>query len=126
MDFTTYEPRISALEAGGGGGGDSDFSTATVTLINSDAQNTYFNISPLPVLTEWEGQTYLEVLDIGVYDEATTNVILYKGSAKVSLSEYDEQTPPIIEGSATYDEDQLAFIVTGECTITVKGTGETM
>lgn len=114
MDFTTYEPRISALEAGGGGGGDSDFSTAIVTFVNSN-QPASIQVS-MPVL--YEG-----AIDLGftvpVNSTQVREVILYKGhSASGNAMDADNNYLETATVTGGVEFDDGSFDVSGDGTIT--------
>lgn len=103
---------------GGGGGGDSDFSTATVTIINHS--NTPF-IMNCAVLLDYEDEeesihssNYSTYTD--PYDTTTESVILYKGKA---LANPQTVGYPIAVTGGIVDDGMGAYIITGDCTITI-------
>ena len=118
MDFTTYESRISALEAGGGGGGSSDFSTAEVTINN----------------TRYEGGITIHApfIDDGVInmekvviceEPQTISVILFQGMSGEVFSSIDGPDGPenvdasSVTGGIKQEGDGF-YSITGDGTIT--------
>ena len=130
MDFTTYEPRISALEAGGGGGGgDSDLSKALVTLIavkESDT-NTYLS---MPVCIDYVDEEYPEdnysalSYEAAYFNGSTYGIPLYKGEYRMRESIFNnESTEFEISGNAVARWNTITrswgFRIFGNCTITL-------
>jgi hypothetical protein len=114
MDFTTYEPRISELEAGGGGGGDSDFSTATVTFVMTNYANGYtgsFNI-----INVRGNNDILSSMFIVDTPSRSAQAVLYKGKAQTGSGDITS-----VEGNATLDDGDVE--ITGDCTIYFTGYG---
>lgn len=112
MDFTTYEPRIQELEAGGsGGGGSSDFSTAQVTFINYASR---FTVS-IPNIAE--GEMFGNVSEEVVAEPI--EALLYKGKTYAVLVSGEAQFSTV-EGNATKENDYVIDIM-GDCTITING-----
>ena len=101
--------------AEGGGGGSSDFSTATVTIVNN--YNEVFGLG-MPMVDD-DGGIYMEGfrgIDSGTYTIVinTTNGIYLVGD------NYDVGDPQIsVSGDAIHIPDTLDVIVTGDCTITI-------
>lgn len=120
----TYDPSVPAPSGGGGGGGgggSSDFSTAKVNFINS-ANGKYYTVKYIGV-TEF-GLHYFPQFSVDVSENV--EMVLYKGMYTLSLMDFDEvddQTMPECTGDITLDLDELAFIITGDGSITMKGTG---
>lgn len=118
MDFTTYEPRISALEAGGGGGEDSDFSTAQVTLIG---KNVSHGDVYLPI-TQDGGDGMPDTAFFRVNFEGnqqhTYNAIMYKGATVGLIANAARYSIESIIGNAQ-DMGNGYFLITGDCTITI-------
>ena len=118
MDFTTYEPRISALEAGGSGGGSSDFSTAEVTINNTQYEGGITFHAPFID----DGVIYREKV---VFYEATQtiSVILFQGMSGEVFSSIDGPDGPenvdasSVTGGIEQEGDGL-YSITGDGTIT--------
>lgn len=101
--------------SGGGGGGGSDLSTAEVTLVGYDVS----------------GDVYLSVTNAGPPDVSWVQAyytfagaqnyvaILYKGAAVGMLANAARDEIEHISGSAE-DIGNGYFMVTGDCTITIK------
>lgn len=93
----------------GGGGGSSDFSAAEVTIVNPGSEI----YTAIPVVTD----NGINICNYPFPQGTNTFLIpLYKNRMEVFLSD-----DPIAEtsGLATYAEGML--VVTGECTITLRG-----
>ena len=114
-----YDPSIPAPSGGGGGGGGGDFSTAKVTFINSDDTKMYV-VNKLAMI---QG-SYMEVGSVSVQSSEAVDLVLYKGSTYVSEFEnIDYDTPPVVTGNISFDADAGEFVITGDGSITLKGTG---
>ncbi len=114
MDMTSF--LIGRANAGGGGdSGSSDFSTAEVTLVGYDVA----------------GDVYLSVTNAGPPDVSFVQAsytfaraqnfvaILYKGAAVGMLANAARDEIEHISGNAE-DVGNGYFMVTGDCTITIK------
>ena len=104
----------------GGGGGSSDFSIAHVTLINT-SQDKYYNY----VTTRVDGdyiETYERVVDNS--QSITIDVVLYKGKQDMTAWEWDDSIAPVITGDITFDSEENLFIITGDGSISLVGTGQ--
>lgn len=114
-----YDPSIPAPSGGGGGGGGGDFSTAKVTFINSDNTKMY-TVNKLAMIQE----SYMEVGSVSVQSSETADLVLYKGSTYVSeFEDIDYDTPPVVTGNISFNADAGEFVITGDGSITLKGTG---
>ena len=127
MDFTTYEPRISALESGGGGGETSELSKAKVTL-TTDKQMLQAQSLFLPVCVDYVDaqhpeRNYSALIYQSVYfDGGTTDIALYKGEFRELNSGFNsESTEFEVTGNAVIRWSPVAetwvFKITGDCTI---------
>ena len=95
--------------SGGGGGGSSDFSTAQVTVVESEIG---FVSNPYTMSSIIEE---LGVIPIRVraMDESQNFIVpLYKGMASFAASEN-----VIVSGDATYDENYRLVHISGDCSI---------
>lgn len=92
---------------GGGGGGDSDFSTAQVTFSGLLTAPIY-----LAVAVEYEEDSMSAV---GIDEEGTFSVILYKGMAYG----YYEGTGTVVGTGGVSVENDGTIFVTGDGTITI-------
>ena len=111
MDFTTYEPRISALEAGGGGGGSSDFSTISVQISNNATKS--FNLAGN---TLYNGAMY-PILNSDDLDGSNVDVVSYKGHAELDL--YAATVNFSITATGNIKVFDLAMRIDGPGTITI-------
>lgn len=105
---------------GGGGGGSSDFSIAHVTLINT-SQDKFYNYVTVTVDGDYI-ETYENVVDYS--QSITIDVVLYKGNQYMSAWEWDDSIAPVITGDITYDSEENLFIITGDGSISLVGTGQ--
>ena len=104
-----------------GGGGSSDFSTAEVTLINSGS-GTYFMAYNI-TLFDQEANT-LSITSRQVDNQYRFKTPIPTGGTSyfiVEFDDYDFDTPPVITGDIVLGSD--GFEVSGDGTITIKGTG---
>ena len=127
MDFTTYEPRISVLEAGGGGGGDSGLSKAKVTLIA--VKESYANTClQMPVCIDYVDEEYPEdnysalSYTSAYFNGRTYDIPLYKGEYRMPESIFDSATTEFeISGNAVarwnVRTESWGFQIFGDCTI---------
>lgn len=104
---TVYQvlEKITEVAEGGGGG---DFSTAEVTINNESGFN--YNI---PYLSEDGG---IEFISGYGSTSGTFNVVLYKGNAVLV---FVEEVSVVYTGNVTELEAGLAYLITGDATITV-------
>lgn len=117
MDILSYI--LGKKAGGGGGGGSSDFSTAHVTIINS--QQGGFSVSCPNVFDAEEGGEEVHVIvgTVGLLgnDEVETTAVLYKGSMVI----YDpngNNTVTAVSGSAEIMDGGYTALVTGDATVT--------
>lgn len=107
-----------------GGGGSSDFSTATVTIIDGRTPPTSgtvmaFRVSNLVVYDDEYGVSTVNGLPTYPSDSIPLNTILYKGKAVSYISFDGISQMPTLSGNITFSEEYEAFIITGDCTITI-------
>lgn len=110
------------------GGGSSDFTTATVTFINSGDVGSYYTISGLAfVNTE---NNMIEVKNgiddtIFVYTEYSMVIPLYKGKYQASLVGFTDvgEDAPVSTGAVTFDSESLILTITGDGTFSCRGVG---
>lgn len=99
--------------SGGGGGG--DLSTATVTFTNN-TQNSF----PIAYSFIFESDELTGIVNgVGIIDSDVLTVPLYKGFAGWSIMDDVSQFSINTSGDVIHDEDVDAFIITGDCTITI-------
>ena len=107
-----------------GGGGDSDFSIAEVTLISSENGKTWHAVMPI-IGEDYNPQAIVVQECRSSYLSETYLVPLYKGKALIlatDISYIDAGVMPIISGGVELTGD--GFLITGDCSITGKGTHE--
>lgn len=102
-----------------GGGGTSDFSTATVTLVDSGGVGAalygafYYESEP-PVANDPHTGAFCST------DQETAEIILYKGEALIDAGAVQEAGASFtVSGNATATPPFPVITVTGDCTITV-------
>ena len=106
---------VSAVEnISGGGGGDSDFSTAQVTVVNSNSDEAIEIYSPFRIA---EGETRISVgrWFIEANETLTFNIIMYAERASMEFGPGAHVTSA--SGDVTTDGDSC--VITGDCTITI-------
>ena len=117
--MNVYDIAIArALSSGGGGGGGSDFTTAKVTVVNSDINCIFafcYDVPPeygLPV----SGMIYNVngPLEDGLYN-VPLDVPLYKGGAIAGFNVRNGSVS--VSGNAIELGDDMC-IITGDCTVT--------
>ncbi len=106
-----------------GGGGSSDFSIAHVTFINTAQNGRYYTVRCHHIIGE-----YMEFRaeDITTIAPRTLDVVLYKGEQYIEAWDWDTSVAPVITGDITYDSEEEAFIITGDGSISLVGTGHIM
>lgn len=121
----TDTKEVKAVDVNVSGGGSSDFSTAEVTFINS-GEGPYF-VEPFPYVFIGDQQQYIAATGNYYVSSADGNlftVVLYNNELWLSCREYDRSVSPVLSGDVVYDSDEEAFIVSGDCFITLKGLGD--
>lgn len=94
-----------------GGGGSSDFSTATMTIVNGRVDTKL----SVPCILDNEEFNMRGSATMSIFDRSSCQVILYKGKAYVITSQADVESTG---GNIEYDADIQMYVVTGDCTIT--------
>ena len=120
---TTYAMDKAIAEGGGGGGG--DYSTATVTFINSASGKSYTLLPIWPTIGENELEYPKgETGSVEVFSSQEFGIPMYKGKAVLPLGNWiddvDNEVMPITTGGVSFD--LLNFNITGDGTITFSGT----
>ena len=120
VDGEITDVKVNGEPAGGGGG---DFSTAQVTIDNSNNQGSYPEIYGSIIDSYNEGGLPPTLVDctsgyIAPYDPIQTyTIILYKGKARLSVNA-SGVTTITVSGNVT-DNGDAAYIVSGNGTITI-------
>lgn len=100
------------------GGGSSDFTTCTVTVL--DSQNNSSVCKGLPVVLEDDEYNLHGIATSDDYYPSSPYTIpLYKGKAYI----LDPGKIDSYSGNITFDQDALTYIITGDCTIVVSSGG---
>lgn len=122
VDGEITEVKVNGEPAGGGGGG-GDFSTAQVTIDNSNNQGSYPPIYGSIIDSYNQGGFPPTLIDctggkIAPYDPIQTyTIILYKGKAKLSVDVLSGENITI-SGNVT-DLGSDNYLITGDGTITI-------
>lgn len=113
------------IDNGGGGGGGGDVTWAKVKFINADTSTMYYVGGQTGIMDIGYFETITVVPDIPVSDESEVTVPLYKGKYAIHPSAFDSIDTsyfPQVTGGVTLDEVSGLIVVTGDGTITCKGT----
>lgn len=110
-------------ESGGGGGEESDFSTATVTFLNSLGEGDRSSYDAACISVESDG-IEVEVEAVARNAEVTFTVPLYKGKITIPaefmfVGDLDADIMPQVTGNAEFSNANL--VITGDCTINAAG-----
>lgn len=95
--------------------GSSDFSTAEVTFVNNTVSNILSGSTAL--VFDEEEHSYVYGID-SLADNGSYTFILYKGLNIFQCTNTDKFTVTT-SGNVTYDSEHGAFLITGDCTITI-------
>lgn len=112
-----YDVIVAKKLSGGGGGGSSDFSTATVTLICTAANEVTCGLARVteampPFVPQDTTESLLTLYD---GDEFTYTAVLYKGKCH-----FTALNATALSGTGNVqDITQFGATITGDCTITV-------
>lgn len=106
---------VVAKKLSGGSGGSSDFSTAQVTVTGEMSLPPKALHPTVATLSE-DGDASMGIADWIIGE--TFNVILYKGKAWL-IDDSGNLTIPSGETNITYDSSEEAYLITGDCTITI-------
>ena len=101
------------VEIGQSGGGSSDFSTATVTIINNSGQNF---VAACPNL--YDDRMYITVDSADMGADFPFEVVLYKGEGNLALPKETSLTLTAT-GDISASSSGRAAIITGDGTITI-------
>lgn len=121
VDGEITEVKVNGQPAGGGGG---DFSTAQVTIDNSNSQGGYPEIYGSIIDSYNQGGLPPTLIDcsggeIAPYDPIQTyTIILYKGKAKLFVNDSAGSHTITVSGNVT-DIGNTTYIVSGNGTITI-------
>lgn len=114
-----FDIAVARKLSGGGGGGSSDFSTATVTLVDSGGLGAtlygafYYESEP-PFVLDPHTTAYAYT------DQGTVEIVLYKGSALIDANDVTDQGATFtVSGNASALTPMPMINVTGDCTITI-------
>lgn len=111
------------VEDSGSDGGDVTF--ATIKFINADTSTEYYvtNLTELVTIGDFEILTGGPV--VVVQNESEVSVPLYKGKYAIHSNSFqgtDSSFFPQVTGEVTFDMESPYIVVTGDGTITCKGT----
>ena len=110
---------------GGGGGGGGDVTWAKVKFINADTSTLYFVNNVTSIVDTGYFEIITALPEINVQDESEVTVPLYKGKYAIhpnSFQSIDESFFPQVTGGVTLDMESHLIVVTGDGTITFKGS----
>ena len=108
---------------GGGGGGSSDFAIAHVTLINTSQDDRFYTVQ-CPVIREDYDYMEFGTDNVQSTEPLVLDVVLYKGEQYMDAWDWDDSIAPVITGDITYDSEHSLFIITGDGSISLVGTGQ--
>lgn len=108
----------------GGGGGSGDFTTAKVTFVNS-AEGKGGAVQEFVHISDGNGINASEIR-VGDTEGVDVIAVLYKGNYIYSINDLEDIDLTAIHsaGDMRYEPDFGQFVIYGDCTITVKCTGE--
>lgn len=112
---------------GGGGGGGGDFTWATITFINADTSTMYEVLNLTGIVDTGNFEIIAGMPIVEVHDETEVTVLLYKGKYAFPpgpsfLNKIDPSFFPQTTGGVTFDMESQFIVVTGDGTITLKGS----
>jgi hypothetical protein len=113
------------IDNGGGGGGGGDVTWAKVNFINADTSTLYFVTNLTSIVDTGYFETISGIQDINVQDESEVTVPLYNGKYAIhpnSFQSIDVSFFPQVTGGVTLDMESQFIVVTGDGTITFKGS----
>ena len=97
-----------------GGGGSSDFSTATMTVVNNSDGS--LSVECPFIIDMGEFEIPLAIISVDPHDTSVWDIILYKGkTGAVTVT-----SGVTVSGNIT-DMGEGSYLVTGDCTITISG-----
>ena len=110
-------------EEQGGGGGSSDFSTATVTLrlgattMQDDLAVLYNSLHDDDGIWVIKEEMLAPPTTLN-----TKTVVLYQGKTYL-FDNMSMNAIESVEGNIVYDDDNACYVITGDCTVILAGTG---
>ena len=110
---------------GGGGGGGGDVTWATIKFINADTSTLYFVNNVTSIVDTGYFEIIYGMPEIAVQDESEVTVPLYKGKYAIhpnDIQSIDISFFPQVTGGVTLDMESQFIVVTGDGTITFKGS----
>lgn len=110
---------------GGGGGGGGDVTWAKVKFINADTSTLYFVNNVTSIVNTGYFEIIAGMPEIEVQDEHEVTVPLYKGKYAIhpnAFQSIDISFFPQVTGGVTLDMETQFIVVTGDGTITFKGS----
>ena len=113
------------IDNGGGGGGGGDVTWAKVTFINADTSTLYFVNNVTSIVDTGYFEIIAGMPEIEVQDESEVTVPLYKGKYAIhpnAFQSIDSSFFPQVTGGVTLDMESQFIVVTGDGTITFKGS----
>ena len=116
--------KINGEEQGGGGGGSSDLSTAIVTLRLGETSVPGLEYASLNNTLTLDDEIWTiepETL-IPPINTTTKTVVLYQGKTYL-FDNMIENAIESVEGNITYDDDNVWYVITGDCTVVLAGEG---
>ena len=133
-DVLTYDSTSNSwIAAAPGGGGSSDFSETEVTLVVTEDGN-YTNVKAYMYggTDDETGQINAYIIDNDVptsidfvyndgilYDEGTNTITLYLSDGASVNVYFTQGTVTDTTGNITYDSQEDAYVITGDCTIAI-------
>lgn len=117
------EAIVESSESGGGDGG--DVTLATIKFINADTSTMYVVTNLTEIVDTGDFEILSAMPGFEVQDEEEVIIPLYKGKYGIhpsSLQYVDQSFFPQLTGGVTMDMENGFFVVTGDGTITCKGT----
>ena len=117
-----FDIAVASKLAGGGGGGSSDFSSATITLINSLPNSVYY----AQIIHAEDNHLVTSEVSIGGNAGPISLIVpLYKGELVVDITQStlsDVTSMPICTDGVRLEMSPPSFVITGNGTITADGT----
>ena len=115
VDGEITEVKVNGQPAGGGGGG-----TATVQITNNNAGKGVGVRGPIIINNMIKADMYENHLwTINKGSSNTYTVPLASSGMQLYATGIPSSPDPVITGGCTWDGDNICFIITGDCTITI-------
>lgn len=111
----------------GGGGGSGDLSFANVRFVSTEG--TGYTVHAVPYAVDPpDGDPHITCEELYIGGNGfSVKVPLYKSLISISFNDFenvDTSTPPVLSGAVDFDNFGGFFLISGDCEITCKGTGE--